>query len=327
MKNKKVLAIDLGGTFTKVGLVDRTGTTHGTKVFSTGSQQPFEVFQSKLKKEADQLLRDADAGEELAGIGLGAPNINMRTGEMEHPPNFSWGSKVPMGKTLESWYRVPVFTANDANAAALGELYFGKGKGMEHFVVLTLGTGLGSGIISGGKLVTGATGMAGELGHVNVAPDGRKCKCGLVGCLETYASVTGIKRTIFELLSVSAENSPLRGISFNELTGEMIADMALAGDEIALEAFRKTAEVLGSKMADTVAHLDPEAFILSGGLSKAGDILLLPVRASMEKNLFSAYKGKVKVLISGAARDLAVLGPAALAWMELEDKPGEKRPA
>jgi len=185
-------------------------------------------------------------------------------------------------------------------------------------VVLTLGTGLGSGIIVGGQLLLGAHGMAGELGHVNVVPDGRICKCGLRGCLETYASVTGIKRTIFELLSQSTENSPLRNVSYNELSGEMIAEMALKGDTIALEAFERTAKVLGAKMADTAAHLDPEAFILSGGMSKAGDILLLPVRASMEEHLFRAYKGKIKVLISGAARDQAVLGPAALAWMGLE---------
>jgi glucokinase len=318
MATSIVLGIDIGGTFTKIGLVDREGKTHGTKIFRTEAQNDFEMFSEKLKSETGLLLENGPGKKALAGIGVGAPNINSHTGKMEHPPNFSWGDAVPIGKTLESWYNLPVSTANDANAAALGELYFGMGKGMEHFVVLTLGTGLGSGIIANGKLLIGAHGMAGELGHVNVVPDGRKCKCGLRGCLETYASVTGIKRTIFELLAESTENSPLRNLSFNELSGEMIADMALAGDEIALEAFKRTAVVLGSKMADTAAHLDPQAFILSGGLSKAGDILLLPVRASMEKHLFTAYKGKVKVLISRAARDQAVLGPAALVWMKID---------
>lgn len=320
MEGNIVLGIDIGGTFTKIGLVDRVGKTYGTKIFRTDSQGSFGLFKEKLKTEIEQLLKIAPADKTLAGIGVGAPNMNTNTGDMENPPNFAWGATVPIVKTLESWYMLAVSTANDANAAALGELYFGIGKGMEHFVVLTLGTGLGSGIITNGKLLIGAHGMAGELGHVNVVADGRKCKCGLRGCLETYASVTGIKRTIFELLSDSAENSPLRNVSFNELSGEMIADMALAGDEIALEAFKRTATVLGSKMADTAAHLDPQAFILSGGLSKAGDILLLPVIASMEKHLFTAYKGKVKVLISRAARDQAVLGPAALAWMNLENE-------
>ena len=319
MEGKIVLGIDIGGTFTKIGLADQEGQTYGTKIFRTEAQGSFAQYREKLKSEIDGLLKKAPSGKNLIAIGVGAPNINTYTGEMENPPNFAWGASVPIARTIESWYKLPVSTANDANAAALGELLFGMGKGMEHFVVLTLGTGLGSGIITDGKLLIGAHGMAGELGHVNVVPDGRKCKCGLRGCLETYASVTGIKRTIFELLSDSAENSPLRNVSFNELSGEMIADMALAGDEIALEAFKRTATVLGSKMADTAAHLDPQAFILSGGLSKAGDILLLPVIASMEKHLFVAYRGKVKVLISRAARDQAVLGPTALAWMNLDN--------
>lgn len=320
MGSKLILGIDLGGTFTKIGLVDKEGNTHGTCVFRTDSQGPFENFLERLKDETGTLLKKEGAAEALAAIGVGAPNINTHTGVMEHPPNFAWGNSVPIAKTLESWYDCPVFTANDANAAALGELLYGQGRGRDNFVVLTLGTGLGSGIIVDGKLLLGAHAMAGELGHMNAVPEGRKCKCGLKGCLETYASVTGIKRTIFELLADRTENSPLRNVSFNELSGEMIADMALEGDAIAQEAFERTASILGAKMADTAAHLDPEAFILSGGMSKAGDILLLPVIASMEKHLFTAYKGKIKVLISKAVRDLAVLGPAALAWMGIENQ-------
>ncbi len=321
MKDKLVLGIDIGGTFTKIGLVTHNGKTLTTRMFRTGSQHPFATYKERLREELDLLFEKCPEGDRLLAVGVGAPNANTYTGDMEQPPNFSWGARVPIARTLEELLQLPVFTANDANAAALGELYYGAGRGLKHFVVLTLGTGLGSGIIVDKQLLTGARGMAGELGHINVQPDGRKCKCGLKGCLETYASVTGIKRTIFELLSDRTENSSLRDISFNELSGEMIADLALEGDEIALEAFGRTAAVLGSKMADIAAHLDPEAFILSGGLSKAGDILLLPVMASMEKNLFNAYKGKIKVLVSKALRDLAVLGPAALAWMELERKP------
>lgn len=318
MKTTLVLGIDIGGTFTKTGLVNRQGNTFGTRIFRTGSRAPFQSFMEKLKSEIALLLAACKESYTLAAIGIGAPNANTLTGHMEQPPNFSWGAAVPLVETVKGWYSLPVFLANDANAAALGELLFGAGKGMDNFVVLTLGTGLGSGIIVNGRLLTGAHGMAGELGHVNVFPDGRRCNCGLSGCLETYVSVTGIKRTIFELLSEKLAPSPLRDISYNELVGEQIADAALAGDEIALEAFARTARILGSKIADTVAHLDPEAFIITGGLSKAGDILLLPLLESMEKNLFNAYREKIRVLIPPAAGDRAVLGPAALAWLELE---------
>jgi glucokinase len=318
MKTGLVLGIDIGGTFTKIGLVNRAGKTFGTKVFRTGSQAPFEDFREKLKSEVALLLKGGKDSLPLLAIGVGAPNANTITGQMEQAPNFAWGPAVPLVATIKEWYNLPVYLANDANAAALGELYYGAGKDLDNFVVLTLGTGLGSGIIVNGRLLTGAHGMAGELGHVNVYPEGRRCNCGLNGCLETYVSATGIKRTIFELLSEKLAPSPLRNISFNELVGEQIADAAIAGDEIALEAFARTAAILGSKMADTVAHLDPEAFIITGGLSKAGDILMLPLMASMEKSLFGAYRNKVRVIISSAAGDMAVLGPAALAWLHLE---------
>jgi glucokinase len=251
-------------------------------------------------------------------VGVGAPNANSLTGNIENPPNLKWGKITPLAKSLEDVFKLPIFIANDANAAALGELRYGMAKGMNNFVVLTLGTGLGSGIIVNGDLLLGEHAQAGEIGHVNVDPNGRQCNCGLQGCLETYASVTGIKRTVFELIAEMREDSPLRGISFDDLTGETIANAALDGDKLALRAFGITAEILGSKMADTVAHLDPQAFILAGGLSKAGDILLKPVILNLEKNLFVAYKGKVKVYLSNAPRNAAILGPAALAWKQLD---------
>ena len=250
------------------------------------------------------------------GIGVGAPNANTHTGAMENPPNFRWGATIPVAKSLEELLGLPISIANDANAAAVGELEFGMGRGMKNFVVFTLGTGLGSGIISDGKLLIGQNGMAGEIGHVNVnsSPKARQCNCGLQGCLETYVSVTGMRRTIFELIAEMRNDSPLRSISFDDMTGEIISDAALQGDAIALKAFQQTAEILGVQMADTAAHFDPEAFILLGGLSKAGDILLKPTIESMEKHLFTAYKNKIKVLISDTPGDHAVLGPAALAW-------------
>ncbi|MCX2719819.1 ROK family protein [Lentiprolixibacter aurantiacus] len=318
MTEKIVLAIDIGGSLTKIGLVTRTGSILEKRVFRTNGQDPFNIFLEKLKSEIEILITSLDSTHKLISIGIGAPNANSLTGNIENPPNLSWGPLTPISKIIGETYNLPVVLANDANAAALGEMKFGTAKGMKHFVVLTLGTGLGSGIISDGKLLIGEHALAGEIGHVNVDPDGRQCNCGLQGCLETYASVTGIRRTVFELMAEMSADSPLRGISFEDMTGEHISDAALAGDAIALKAFDKTGEILGSKMADIVAHLDPEAIILSGGLSKAGDILLNPIKRFMELRLFNAYKGKVKVLISTTTSSDAILGPAALAWSALE---------
>ncbi|MCM4169117.1 Glucokinase [Arenibacter antarcticus] len=311
---KWVLAIDVGGTFTKLGLVNAKGDILGAKVYDTGAKLPYKDFLSKLGIELRQLLSTHGKGIDVVAAGVGAPNANMHTGQMEDPPNFNWGTRVPLAKSIEDMCNLPTTIANDANAAALGEMTFGMARGMKNFVVLTLGTGLGSGIIINGELLTGENGMAGEIGHVNVDPHGRKCNCGLTGCLENYASVTGLKRTVFELISEMREESTLKQISFDDLTGVMIADAAHNGDPIALKAFQLTGEVLGSKMADTAAHLDPEAFILTGGLGKAGDLLLKPTIASMEKNLFIAYRGSIKVNISTAPSSHAILGPAALAF-------------
>ncbi|MFK7812973.1 MAG: ROK family protein [Maribacter sp.] len=309
-----VLAIDIGGTFTKLGLVNRAGKVLLSQVFKTGAMQPFSEFKKKMAEEIKQLIPTLDITNTILAIGIGAPNVNYKTGEMINPPNFKWEQLVPIKKMIQHILDRPVFTTNDANAAALGELYFGAGENLKNFVVLTLGTGLGSGIINKGKLIYGQSGMAGELGHVNVFFEGRQCNCGLKGCLETYASVTGIKRSVFELLADSNAESVLRSYSFDTLTGKEISKAAHQGDKIALEAFEKTAEILGSKMADTVAHLEPEAFILTGGLSHAGDLFLKPLQKYMEAALFNAYKGKVKILLSESSNSEAVLGPAALAW-------------
>jgi glucokinase len=318
MKMEIVLGIDIGGSLTKVGLVSSDGKIWDKKIFKTEAHLPFSSFMKRLKTEVDLLISKLDADAVILYIGVGAPNANPITGNIEHPPNLQWGQSTPLAKTLSKTFNLPVIIANDANAAALGEMVFGTAKGMKNFVVLTLGTGLGSGIVVSAKLLIGEHGAAGEIGHVNVDPNGRMCNCGKKGCLETYASVTGIKRTVFELMAEMREPSVMRTYSFEDLNGENISDAALEGDTLALMAFKKTGEILGNKMADTVAHLDPEAFILSGGLSKAGDILLQPIKTSMEDNLFKAYRGKIKVLLSTATRSDAVLGPAALAWLALD---------
>jgi glucokinase len=315
MAKEFVLGIDIGGSLTKVGIVTRDGRIQHKKVFATQAHAPFSNFIRRLKKEVDVLLSNLEPTMKIVGVGVGAPNANPFTGHIENPPNLKWGHTVPLVPSLYNLFHLPITLANDANAAAMGEMIYGSAKGMRNFVALTLGTGLGSGIITNGNLLIGAHGAAGEIGHVNVDPKGRMCNCGLQGCLETYASVTGIRRTVFELLAHMREDSPLRAYSFEEMNGEHISDAALQGDLIALQAFEQTGEILGRKMADTVAHLDPEAFILSGGLSKAGDILVNPIKASMERYLFNAYKGKIKVLLSSATRDDAVLGPAAIAWL------------
>ncbi len=319
MKKGVVLGIDIGGTYTKLGLVDSSGQILNSTTFKTGAKGAFADFFQRLQIEIEALQSQKKTNQELMGIGVGAPNANPYSGAMENPPNFRWGTIVPLAASLKEVYRVPIALANDANASAVGELEFGLGKEMKNFVVLTLGTGLGSGIISNGNLLIGQHGMAGELGHVNVdsSPNARQCNCGLQGCLETYVSVTGIRRTIFELIAEMRDDSSLRRISFDDMTGELISDAALQGDPIALKAFKQTAETLGVQMADTAAHLDPEAFILLGGLSKAGEILVTPTVRSMEQHLFEAYRGKVKVLISDSPGNNSVLGPAALAWRKL----------
>ncbi len=316
MEKEIVVGIDIGGTYTKLGLINSAGGVLDARKFKTAAKEPYARFLQQLKAEIDSLKSSLKSNQELIGIGVGAPNANSHTGAMENPHNFRWGTSIPLKKSLEKLFGLPVTIANDANASAVGELEFGMGMGLKNFVVLTLGTGLGSGIISDGKLLVGQNGMAGEIGHVNVnsSSNARQCNCGLQGCLETYVSVTGIRRTIFELIAEMRDDSVLRSISFDDMTGEIISDAALKADAIALKAFQQTAAVLGIQMADTAAHLDPEAFILLGGLSKAGDILVQPTMENMERHLFNAYKGKIKVMISDTPENHAVLGPAALAW-------------
>lgn len=322
-ENKKtipaVLGMDIGGTQTKIGIVDTTGKVLSFDSFSSLGDQPFTNFVKQLKEKYQLLLADVPEEYEVIGAGIGAPNANIFNGFMEKPHNFDWGDLVPLGSSVEQTLGLKAKITNDANLFAIGEMTYGMAKGLKNFIVMTLGTGFGSGIVVDGKIVFGHDGMGGEMGHVNVNPNGRLCNCGLKGCLETYASVTGIKRTVFKLMADMQVDSILRAHSFEDLTGLMIADAALDGDPIAQRAFEYTGEILGTKIADAAAYFSPEAFILGGGLAKAGDLLLLPTVKSMNERLFKAYKGKMKVLISGTGTKYdGVLGAAALAWDHFE---------
>ena len=314
-----VIGMDIGGTKTKIGLVDRQGNVLNHGSFPSRSQEKFSAFLASLSKELDNLRARVKNPLNLLGVGIGAPNANFYTGKMENPVNFKWGTNVPVVDAIGDLLNVPTVMTNDANAAAVGELRFGRAKGMKDFVMITLGTGLGSGLVVDGKLVHGKHGLAGEMGHIVVRPDGRTCNCGNKGCLETYASATGIKRTVFKLMSDMNGKSPLRQVAFNELTAKMITEAALAGDRLAQRAFTYTGTVLGTKLADTVAYLNPEAIILSGGLTQAGHLLLEPTLVSMNTHLFPQMKGKAKLLLSKLdGANTAVLGAAALSWEHLD---------
>lgn len=318
MKQKVVLGIDIGGTNTAFGFVDPEGKLLVEFSFPTHSQESAEKLFSRLHPEVKKLFSSLENNYQLVGIGVGAPNANYYKGTVELPPNLNWGT-VNIVELCEKYFSVPCAITNDANAAAIGELKFGAGKGLKDFIVITLGTGVGSGIIVNGELVYGHDGFAGEIGHTIYDVGGRQCGCGRKGCLETYASASGIKRTVFELLAETNYQSLLSEISFDELNSKMISDAASKGDKIALMAFDLTAKILGIKLADAVAHTSPEAIIIFGGLANAGGLILEPTKKYMEEYMLNIFKDKVKILPSGLKNgNAAILGSAALIWNELD---------
>jgi len=249
----------------------------------------------------------------LKGMGIGAPNGNFYKGTIEFAPNLPWKGTIDLVEKLKQYFNVPIVLTNDANAAAMGEMIYGKAKGLNEFMVITLGTGLGSGIVVDGKVVYGHDGFAGEIGHTIYDPNGRLCGCGRKGCLETYASATGIVLTVGELLLKSTVQTKLREIPANKLEAKHIHEEALKGDRLALEAFDYTARILGLKLADSIAHTSPEAIFLFGGLAESGDDILIPTKKYMEENLLNIFKNKVRLEISGLmGKNAAILGAAAL---------------
>jgi glucokinase len=314
-----VLGIDIGGTFTKIGLVDRKGSIHYEDEISTTGYERIEEFIFALHAHVMQKLEEIGTKFSLLGIGVGAPNGNYYEGTIENAPNLAWKGRIEFVKLMEEQFHLPVLVTNDANAAALGEMLFGDASELQNFVMITLGTGLGSGLVVNGDMVYGHDGFAGELGHVLVYDHGRQCGCGKRGCLEAYVSATGIKRTVYELMAEENTESAFRKIPFSKLKPKIITAHAEAGDPIAIKAFEKTGYLLGRALADTVAHISPSKIFLFGGLAKAGKWIIDPAKKSMEEHLLPIYRDKIDIVPSALLKkNIAVLGAAALIWKRLD---------
>jgi len=315
------LGIDIGGTTTSYGFFDLSEDylLYANSIPTRPSENE-HLFIARLAEEIKKVNAEKFNQYSLAGIGIAAPSVNNILGTLENPSNLEWGT-VSIISMMKEYFDVPMVIINDANAAALGELKYGAAKEMKNFIAVTIGTGLGGGIVLDGNIVNGKSGFAGEFGHVIIEKNGRKCNCGRLGCLETYVSANGIRRTVFQLLSQSNVQSELQNIPFSRLTGEMISEYAVKGDPIAEEAFNITANILGRALANLTACFACEAIILFGGLSKSGDLLLKPTRQFFEEQLLSIHKGKVQILISSFENGMAaVLGANSLILNELGNK-------
>ncbi|MFZ5973637.1 MAG: ROK family protein [Bacteroidota bacterium] len=315
------VGIDIGGTNTKFGIVDREGNVVHQGSIATTDYEDFQDFFDAMADAIRESIDLAGKTSKLVGIGVGAANGNYYTGTIEQATNLRWKGVLPLADLFYKEFNIPCILTNDANAAAVGEMIYGNAKGMKDFVVITLGTGLGSGFVCNGQLLNGKHGIAGEVGHTSVNPTGRYCNCGKRGCLETYVSATGIKRTVYKLLADYLEPSELRGISFEDLNTKMITEAALRGDIVAKACFEYTGRILGMKLAETVVHTDPEAIFLFGGLAQAGDLIFKPTIRHMEENLMPLFRNKVKVLPSAMENQAApILGASSLVWDYLDKK-------
>jgi glucokinase len=307
------LGIDIGGTNTVYGLVDRRGQILAKGRIPTTGFATAESFIEALKEAVLPILALAGEGQ-LVGIGVGAPNANFFTGEIVNAPNLAWKGVIPLARLLQQALGQKVTVTNDANAAAIGEMTYGAAKGMRDFIMVTLGTGVGSGFVANGQLIYGHGGFAGELGHMIAIRDGRPCGCGRKGCLETYSSATGIVRTAREWLATRTDTTVLRAQE-KALTAHMIQDAAEAGDAFAIALYEYTGKILGQTLAEAVAITAPEAIVFFGGLAGAGHLILEPTRRHMEDALLPLYKGEVKLLLSQLPQgDAAILGASALCW-------------
>ena len=316
MAKPYVIGIDMGGTNTVFGIVDARGNVIASNSIKTAKHSDFNDYIDELHTELSRLIKEAGAEGKINGIGIGAPNGNYYTGLIDQAPNLPWPSPIPLAEMVTKKFGIPCLITNDANAAAIGEMTYGVARGMKDFIMITLGTGVGSGIVVNGQMVYGHDGFAGELGHVIVKrSNGRQCGCGRTGCLEAYCSATGVARTAREFLELRKEPSKLRDYDVETITSKDVYDCAIAGDQLAKEIFEYTGTILGEALADFTAFSSPEAFVLFGGLTKSGDLIMNPVKEAFDRNVLGIYKGKVKILISELKEsDAAVLGASALGW-------------
>jgi glucokinase len=315
-RQQLAIGIDIGGTGTKFGIVDRDGNVLFTGEISTKKHADVNSFIDELYTAVSEIIEKSGGIGQMKGIGVGAPNGNYYTGTVEYAPNLPWKGIIPLAKLIENKFNLPVTLTNDANAAAIGEMMYGAAKGMKEFIMITLGTGVGSGIVANGKLIYGHDGFAGELGHTIVIPDGRMHPgTGKKGSLESYASATGVRYTTLELLEKTDTPSTLRNIPKEQIDSKKVYEAAIAGDELAKQVYEFTGKILGLALANAVMFSSPEAIVLFGGLTKAGDLILKPTREHMEANLIQVFQNKVKLLISHLREsDAAILGASALVW-------------
>ena len=317
MNSQCVVGIDVGGQTTKIGVVDSMGTVLAQTVIRTDTYAEIAPYIAELAEAVTKVIKDSGKEGKIRGIGVGAPNGNYYTGTIENAPNLAWGHSgvVYFSKLLsEAMGGLPVALTNDANAAAVGEMTYGAAKGMKNFIMITLGTGVGSGIVINGEVVYGHDGFAGELGHTcAVRNNGRACNCGKTGCLEAYASAMGVARTAREWLELSDEPSLLRNL--DSIASKDVFDAAKEGDKLALKIFEFTGKILGRSFADFIAFSAPEAIVLFGGLARAKEFLTGPIEESMNANVLPLWRNKVKVVYSELKEsDAAILGASALAW-------------
>ena len=312
-----VVGIDIGGQTIKLGVVDARGEVLAQKVIKTSSDPSAEVVVAEIGQAVRDIIKESGKEGQIRGVGVGAPNGNYYTGTIAFAPNLSWAANgsIEFAKMLSAAIDgIPVSLTNDANAAAVGEMTYGAARGMKNFIMITLGTGVGSGIVIDGQVVYGSDGFAGELGHTcAVRHNGRMCGCGRSGCLEAYCSAIGVARTAREWLEMSDEPSLLRTVA--DITSKDVYDAAKEGDKIALKVFEFTGRILGEKLADFIAFSAPEAIVLFGGLARAKEFLTGPIENAMNENVLPLWKNKVKLVYSSLKEsDAAILGASALAW-------------
>jgi len=318
MDKQYVVGVDMGGTNSAFGIVNARGEILHRGTINTATYTTAEDYVEALCAGINTMIENSGLSGHIKGIGMGVPNGNMNTGSIENAANIPWANKkvVPLAAMVSESTGLFCCLSNDANAAAIGEMAYGAARGMKNFIVITLGTGVGSGIVCNGQLVCGHDGFAGELGHVIIRRSkGRLCGCGRKGCLETYTSATGVARTAYELLNTRSDESLLRAIGNRSITSKDVFDAAEKGDKIAQEIFEYTGRILGEAFADFITFSSPEAIILFGGLAKSGDYLLKPIEKSMNENALSIFKGKTQLKLSELNNaDAAILGASALVW-------------